>query len=59
MLLPGLDLYSAGPSALWRLSQLLLPNIGKYQKMSHHLSAEPLALTHIIVNLALVIALRP
>ena len=45
--------------ALWKFSQLFLPDIGEYQKMSHHLSAEPLALCHIMVNLALVIALRP
>ena len=48
-----------GALALWRFSQLFRPNIGEYQKMFHHLSAEPLALRHIMVNLALVIALRP
>ena len=37
-----------------------LPNIGEYQKVFYHLSTEPLmALCHITVNLALVIALRP
>ena len=59
MLLPGLDLYCAGPLALWRFLQLFQSNIGEYQKMSHQLSAEPLALRHIMINLALVIALRP
>ena len=59
MLLPGLDLYCAGPLARWRFSHLFLPDIGDYQKMCHHLSAEPLALCHITVNLALAIALRP
>ena len=59
MLLPGLDLYCAVPLALWRFSQLFLPNIGEYQKMSHHMSAELLALCRSMVNLALVIALRP
>ena len=59
MLLPGLDLYGVGSLALRRFSQLFLPNIGEHQKKAHHLSAEPLALCHIMVNLALVIALRP
>ena len=42
MLLPGLDLYRAGLLALWGFSQLFLRDIDEYQKMSHHLSAEPL-----------------
>ena len=56
--LPGF-LLRGGPLALWKSSQLFLPNIGKYQKMLHHLSMEPLVLCHIMVNLALVIASRP
>ena len=59
MLLPGMDLYSVGSLALWRFSQLFLPNMSEHQKKANHLSAEPLALCHIMVNLALVIALRP
>ena len=59
MLLPGLDLYCAGPLVLWRFSQRFLPNIREYQKISHHLSAEPLAMRLIMVNVALVISLRP
>ena len=27
--------------ALWRFLQLFLPDIGEYQKMSHHLSSQP------------------
>ena len=57
MLLLGLDLYCAEPLALLRFLQLFLPIIGEYQKMSHHLSAKPLAMCHIMVNLALFIAL--
>ena len=33
MFLPGLDLYCAGPLALWRFPQLFLLDIGDYQKM--------------------------
>ena len=54
---PALDLYCAGPLALWRFSQLFLPNEGKYQKVYYHLSAEPLC--HIMINLALIIVFRP
>ena len=32
MLLPRLDLYYAGPLALWRFSQLFQPNVDEYQK---------------------------
>ena len=59
MLLPGLDLYCGGPWYLGDFRNIFLTNIGEDQKMSHHLSAGPLAQCHIMINLALVIALRP
>ena len=50
-------LHYEGPLALADFRNILLPNIGEDQKKSHHLSAGPLALYH-MVNPALVIALR-
>ena len=48
-----------GPWYLGDFRNIFLTNIGEDQKMSHHLSAGPLAQCHIMMNLALVIALRP
>ena len=51
-----------GSLSLWKFSQYWsvksVSNIGEDQKKSHHLSAGPLALCHIMVNPALVKALR-
>ena len=39
----GRDLPRAGPLALWRFSQHLLPNVGEDHKKAYDLSAGPLA----------------
>ena len=54
MLLPELDLHSAGPLALGKFSNIFLPNIDENQKNSYHLSAGNLALCH-MVNAALLL----
>ena len=54
---PTLTVYCTRPLALWRFSQLFLLNISKDQTLSHN--AGPLALSHSMVNPALVITLRP
>ena len=39
----GPDLHRAGPLALWRFSQRILPNIDEDQKKSYDFSVGPLA----------------
>ena len=57
MLLSGLDLQSAIPWHFGDFCVIFLPNIGKGQKKSYHLSTGPLALCH-MVNPALVTLLK-
>ena len=55
--IPGPDLYCAGPLVLGDYRNIFPPNIGEDQKKSYHMSAGLLALAH-VVNPALVIAIR-
>ena len=48
MLLPGPDLHRVGPLAIWDFRNIFLPNTGEDQEKSHHLSAGPLALCHML-----------
>ena len=57
MLFPGRIRIARGPWQFRDFSNIFLPNIGKNQKKSYHLSEGLLALRH-MVNLALVIASR-
>ena len=58
MLLPARIYIAQGPWHFEDFCNIFLLNISKDQKMSHHLSAGPEAPCYVMVNLALVIALR-
>ena len=57
MLFPGPDLHCASAWQFGGFYDVFLPNIGKGQKKSYHLSTEPLALC-LMVNPDLVFVLR-